>query len=153
MARNKGFRFKKAFEAAGGITAQLASPIGNIAKQEFEENFDRQGFMDNRLERWKEVQRRIPGTQSYKRATPSGRSAPILRGRGSGVLAKSIRVVRATSRLIRLSTIGKANNYAAYHNDGSGKIPKRQFMGNSKNLDRLIIKRIDREIMKALRMV
>jgi phage gpG-like protein len=153
MARNKGFRFKKAVQAAGGVTQKLALPIGNIAQKHFERNFDKQGFVDNSLSRWKEVQRRTPGTQAWKRSTPAARTNPILRGKGSGVLAKSIKVVKADRRMIRLSTIGKANTYANYHNEETGKIPQRKFMGDSKQLNKKIITRIGKEVDRVLRMV
>lgn len=153
MARNKGFRFEEALRAGSGIANKLAPVIGNIAQREFEENFERQGFMNDTLRRWKEVKRRTPGTKAFKYATPAGRMSPILRGKGSGVLAKSIRVMRADSTSIFLATTGKANNYAKYHNDGASNLPQRQFMGDSKRLTMLILKRIDKEVMKALSMV
>lgn len=86
---------------------------------------------------WKEVQRRIPGTKSWiypKKKDLARRTRPILVGKGT--------LRRAVNNSIRLVTTNRAYfrvdlPYAAVHNEGGGRIPKRQYMGQNRETDRL----------------
>lgn len=153
MARNKGYRFRRAFLANNNFSNILAKKIGNITKREFEANFDHQGFKDSSVKKWKEVQRRIPSTKAYKYGTKASRTNPILRGKGSGLLARSIKVIRADHLQIKIDVVGKASEYAYFHNKGTAKIPQRKFMGYSRSLNKKVIARIEREINEALKRV
>jgi|ERR1035437_1029146 phage gpG-like protein len=53
----------------------------------------------------------------------------------SGDLRRSIRIVGRTSRSI---TIGSNSTYGRYHNEGTSRMVKRQFMGDSAQLKRII---------------
>ena len=62
----------------------------------------------------------------------------------TGKLRSSIHVVRANSKGVKW---GAGVPYAVYHNDGTDKIPKRQFIGMDKQLASKI-KKVVQETMK-----
>lgn len=128
---------------------------GNMAVRHFKESFRNEGFTDQSLEKWTEVQRRIPGTLAYETATGAARTRGILRGKG--IMVNSIKVLQSSEYKVVIGVAGVP--YAPYHNDGAkwtqrkvfGKpmreakaveIPKRQFIGNSKVLEQNIDKRL-----------
>lgn len=144
-----------------------------MAVEHFEQNFEKGGFVNVGLEKWK----------PRKNDLDPGRA--ILVGKGSGRLSRSIRVVR-TGRLNVV--VGTEIEYAAIHNTGgvthpsitprmkswawgmykrtksarykaialspTGKrlnvtIPQRKFIGNSAQLNRKINQYFKREIKRA----
>lgn len=91
--------------------------------------------------KWKEVKRREKENQTAKDRKP--------------ILIQSGRLRRAVNESIRKTEwdeirLGIDVEYAKFHNEGTDKIPKRQFMGNSKELDAKMHKRIEREIKKVI---
>lgn len=142
--------FRNAELLAKKMSGKLAPVIGNIAQRHFQENFDKEGFVDDGLKKWPEVERRMPGTRAYRYGKLSSRTRPILRGSGTPILSNSIRVLRATSRRIEVGTTGTANKYAEVHNAGIGRMKKRQFVGNSRILNEKFEKRIKLEIDNVL---
>lgn len=101
----------------------------DIAQQKFEEAFAKQGWDGND---WEEVQRRIAGTQAYRRGTLSDRSRPILIGR-TGTLSQTvshpIRVFSRTWGQLRMPV-----PYAEYHNIGTDRIPQRTFVDQTDDI-------------------
>jgi hypothetical protein len=146
--QQKGFRFKAMILAAGGIVEKLSAPVGNIAQRHFETNFVKQGFVDSSTSKWKNVQRRIPGTKAYKYGTTSSRTRPILIGPGTPVLSRSIRYTVLGKGKIRVAVMGKATKYAGYINSGTSKMTKRQFIGRSRALDKQIVNRVQIELSR-----
>jgi phage gpG-like protein len=131
-------------EAEQGLSLALA----NIAKNEFLNNFRDQGFNG---QKWKEVQRRTAGTKAYRGNKDAGkRTRAILQGKGSGRLRKD--VANSVSSGIKNSelsyTLVVDNEYASYHNDGTSKIPKRQFVGMTENLNKKILNKINEKFSK-----
>jgi phage gpG-like protein len=141
-------RFEKNLKRARGIA-------GNSAVRHFRDSFRNEGFTDNGLEKWTEVQRRIPDTLAYETATGAARTRGILRK--TGRLSKSIKVIKSTQYTVVIGVEGVP--YAPYHNEGAKwtqrsifgrplkqpiqvEIPKRQFIGNSKKLESEITKRL-----------
>lgn len=118
----------------------LVHLIADKLQEYFTESFDKEGF--NNI-KWKEVQRRIPGTTAYKRASLAGRTNPILTK--SSRLRKSIKIIQATWSRIE---VGSVVPYAEYHNEGTAKLPKRQFIGETPELDNMIEKLIEKEMDK-----
>ncbi len=121
----------------------LPRQVGNVAKLHFLDSFRRMGFTDNSLQRWQKRRARRGSGFEPSNLTKSGRLKRDIRVKA----ATFARTVIGTSRVV----------YAAIHNFGLkglafGKIPfdmpKRQFIGDSKVMDRKIIKVIDREIRK-----
>lgn len=123
--------------------------IGNMALNFFRSSFENQGFTDNALMKWPEVQRRIPGTPEYKYPKKNagdrhGRGILIgLRTKGNGPhLRDSVNTsLKQTTWESILFTVPQP--YAAIHNYGltmknGDKMPQRQFMGNSVTLINMI---------------
>lgn len=65
----------------------------------------------------------------------------------SGRLRRSIRLTRVTKKSAR---IGSNVPCAQYHNEGAGRLPKRQFLGHSAELKRRVQRLIRRKIDEAL---
>ena len=61
----------------------------------------------------------------------------------TGKLRASIRVLRSSSRSVQW---GSRVRYAAYHNEGTGKLPMRKFVGVDKKLGRLIDKTVKKNL-------
>ena len=138
------FNFDKVINRLETMKSQLPTRLANQAQTHFVQTFDKQGF-DNKP--WKEVQRRIEGTKAYKYIKPqSWRTSPILVNTGKlwQKVAASIRDVSFS--MIRLVV---ALPYAKYLNEGTGKMVKRHFMGDSIDLRRKHKTKINEEIKKA----
>ena len=119
--------------------------VGNKVAKLVKKNFQTQSFFGKK---WKEVQRRIPGTKPYKAADynlggekhPSWRESPILTI--SGDLGRSIRYEVEKGTAIVYSDL----EYSSAHNDGtttagrnnSTTIPQRQFIGDHAEVDKAV---------------
>lgn len=113
--------------------------LGNKAKNFFVENFRKQGFDDNGVEKWQP--RKFSGLARQKK--DSGRAILVK----TGNLRRSIRVKSASMNKI---IIGSDLDYSAVHNYGTNKMPQRKFIGDSENLRKELTKTITKEIKKAL---
>jgi len=127
--------------------------IANIARRYFVGSWDRQGFDGVK---WKEVQRRIPGTKAYKypKTTQlSRRTNPILigtyKGRSGGRLRREANnsIREANWNEIRLG-ISDVTPYAKYINEGTPKMARRKYMGSSVELKRAMKAKIQSELKK-----
>ena len=119
--------------------------VGNAVTKLFKKNFQTESFFGKK---WKQVQRRIPGTKPYKAADykiggekhPSWRKSPILTI--SGDLGRSISYKVEKGTAIVYSDL----EYSSAHNDGtttagrnhSTTIPQRQFIGDHEEVDKVI---------------
>jgi len=115
----------------------------NIAVEKFKENFEQEGFFGKK---WKEVQRRTPGTKANKylsKKHPADTQRKILAGR-TGNLRNSINYRTEPGKAIVFSDTA----YGKYHNKGDGKIPKRQFIGENQQLTDHIGKELEKRINK-----
>jgi phage gpG-like protein len=131
-------------QAEKGLSLSLA----NIAKNSFLDNFKDQGFNGKK---WQEVQRRTAGTKAFAGNKDRGkRTRAILQGKGSGRLRRD--VANSVNNGVKNSelsyTLIVANPYASYHNDGTAKIPKRQFVGMTPKLNRQILSKINEKLSK-----
>lgn len=100
----------------------------------FKESFRNEGFTDETLEKWPDITERRK-EQKRKR---NGDLPPILTDTGD--LGNSI-TGREEGRDI---VVGSDLPYARRHNEGLAGMPKRQFMGPSKQLDRTIAAKLDK---------
>lgn len=139
MKQNK-FNLKKVEQ--GGRTAMERSIIliGNEAKNFFVNSFRKQGFEDRSVVKWKPRKK-----QDKKRA---GRAILV----DSGDLRRSIirEPVNKSQLQVKIST---DLPYAKIHNEGGmmkngGKMPKRQFIGDSYKLNELCKKIIISQLDK-----
>jgi phage gpG-like protein len=134
MAKQNKFNFKGIEKKARTTLENAMVEIGNSAKSFFVENFRKQGFDDKNVERWQ------PRKKADKRA---GRAILVK----TGDLRRSI--IRNPANRAALSVkISTDLVYAARHNNGLKGMPKRQFMGDSYNLNerikKIIVKRLDK---------
>ena len=109
--------------------------IGNEAKNFFVNSFRVQGFEDKSVDKWK------PRKKQTKRNI--GRAILVQ----SGDLRRSIirQPVNKANLSVKIST---DLVYAKVHNEGIGKMPKRQFIGNSyklnENCKKIVVSQLDK---------
>ena len=145
------FKFKITKRLFASQKRTLPVILGNVAKNFFLATFRKGGFTDVGFKRWKQRRKRIG----------RGRTSPTLKEAANltltGKLKRSIKVRPATFKLTRIFTNVV---YAAIHNFGlqglafgkaSFKMPEREFIGNSKVLERELERRIVREIDKVFK--
>jgi len=119
---------------------------GNIAVEKFKKNFEGEGFFGNK---WQEVQRRQPGTKAYKAVAnrhPADTQRKILTGR-TGNLRNSINYRTQPGVAIVYSD----TTYGKYHNEGTNKLPKREFVGDSPELERAVTEKLEKELSKIIK--
>jgi len=102
---------------------------GKIAVNFFKMNFSKQGFQNASLERWRPNKRQSSNQILVK----------------TGQLKNSIKLGR--TKLDNIEVISDTT-YGVYHNEGTDKIPKREFIGNSIELERILTKAIEKDINK-----
>jgi phage gpG-like protein len=121
---------------------QLHIDVAKVAIDHFTENFEKEGFVNSTLEPWQEVKRRMDPRVKGARATRK-----ILIGDDAN-LKKSINAEIKPGEI----TIYSDTHYGKAHNEGtdnagrghSTHIPKRQFIGDSKELDEKTITLIEK---------
>lgn len=145
------FKFKLTKRLFASQKKTLPIALGAIAKNFFKDAFIKGGFTDEGFKRWETRRKRIG----------RGRTSPTLKEAAnlikSGTLKRSIKVRPATFKFTRIFTNVV---YAAIHNFGLrglafGKheftMPEREFMGNSRTLERKLERRITQEIDKVFK--
>jgi phage gpG-like protein len=142
------FNFKRVQQNFKQAEKGLSLALANVAKNEFIDNFRQQGFNG---QKWQEVQRRIAGTKAFRGKKDLGkRTRAILQGKGSGRLRKD--VANSVSNGVKNSefsyTLIVNNEYASYHNDGTKRIPKRQFVGMTPKLNKKLLNKINEKFSK-----
>ena len=109
--------------------------------------------------KWKEVQRRTPGTKANTYAAkhhPAQTTRKILTG-DTGDLGRSIEIREAANGTVTIwtnpSTFGSKEPYGRVHNEGlrAGRgsgftMPRRQFMGEHPELNELIVKKLEEKL-------
>jgi len=138
----KKFNFEKKIKDFQKFERTVPKRVGNVAKNHFLESFDNEGFSDGSIKSdpWDERKSKTKRDQVAKR-----RQLLIQ----SGALKRSIKVAsNPTFRKIAVGAYGI--EYASRHNRGLSGMPKRQFVGKSKILDRKIRNLISKEIKKIL---
>ena len=109
----------------------LPTNVGHIAVTFFTLNFNLQGFQADTLRMWQ-------ARQSESRKS-IGRALLV----NTGKLKRSIQFSAGASSVLIYSDV----QYASYHNEGTARIPQRQFMGQSdalnKQIDQFITQQLD----------
>jgi len=130
------------------------------ALNHFKKSFVDEGFTDGSLQKWKKrttidkngrnITRyrsnrvgKAGGLNDYGRKT---KGRPVLTGFGSGgnKLRNSLKARIENGRV----TIYTYKKYAETHNEGDAAMPKREFMGPSRKLDKKIEKEIEKQLDK-----
>ena len=145
------FKFKLTKRLFASQKRTLPIVLGKIAKNFFLEAFRKGGFTDVGFKRWKQRRKRLG----------RGRTSPTLKEAATlvktGTLRRSIKVRPATFRRTRIFT---NLVYAAIHNFGLQglafgknpfKMPEREFIGNSRVLEKKLERRILKEVNKVFR--
>ena len=143
MATKNKFEFDKVFEKLQQMKPKLPQEIAAIAQSSFVKNFNDESFFGKK---WQQVQRRIEGTKAYKYPKTkklSRRVKPILVGTGKLKREVNSSIRQATFDEIKL---GVDLPYAGYINEGTEKMPQREFMGNSPILEKKIKDKIKKSI-------
>ena len=152
MAKSNKFNLKQAEQKARKAMEAAIVDVGNTAKVFFVQSFRKQGWDDKSVEKWKPRKKKTYKTKSGKTVDDTTRAILVK----EGDLRRSI--IRDPANRAALSIkIHTDLDYAKIHNDGlmgrawgrhTFKMPKRQFMGDSYNLNeqvkKVITKRLDK---------
>ena len=151
MSKSNKFNLKGAEQKARKALENAVVEIGNTAKNFFVENFRKQGFDDKSVQKWKPRKRTTYKTKSGKLVDDTTRAILVK----EGDLRRSI--IRVPNRAAMSVKIQTNLDYAKIHNEGlmgkafgkhPFKMPKRQFIGDSYNLNEkvkaVIVKRLDK---------
>jgi phage gpG-like protein len=150
MAKQNKFNLKDIDKKARKALENAMVEVGNTAKNFFVENFRKQGFDDKVVSKWKPRKRSTYRTKSGRVVNDTNRAILVK----TGDLRRSI--IRNPENRQALSVkISTDLIYAKVHNDGlragRGKgfiMPKRQFIGESYNLNEkikgVLVKRLDK---------
>lgn len=136
----KKFNFEKKIKDFQKFERTVPKRIGNIALNHFLESWDNEAFSDG-----------SKGSDPWakRKKDPKGKRRGILIGKGTGILKGSMKKQPgATFKKIAVGSYGI--EYASRHNRGLSGMPKRQFVGKSKILDRKIRNLISKEMKKIL---
>lgn len=121
----------------------MVNEMGVMAVNHFTKSFANQGFDDNGIKRWQPRKNEISGGIGMVRKRDKGSRAILVK---TGRLRKSLRKHRSGLFAV---TITSNVPYAAFNNDGIiGRLPKRQFVGYSSNLNKKIIARLDKRLQR-----
>ncbi|GAB1404533.1 MAG: phage virion morphogenesis protein [Lentimicrobiaceae bacterium] len=130
------------------ITKQLPKIIGKRAVSIFKINFQLEVFQDGGVEKWQVVKR-----HTNPRTIGTAKTRKILTGK-TGDLGRSLKYETGVASVTVYSDV----IYADVHNEGlragrgkGFKMPKRQFIGDSKEIDDMIEREIDQAINKILK--
>lgn len=127
------------------ISRTIPVKAGATARAHFRDNFRKGGFVDDSLKPWK------PSKRIGRAKGAAGQYKTLLSGRNR--LYNSINYRTAPAKTVVYTNVV----YAAVHNEGlrAGRgrgfnMPKRRFMGESKQLSRKITGMIEDELKKAI---
>lgn len=148
MKFNEAKKLMKVREQLKQELPKMTDIMLTTAVNHFSDNFKKQGFDNNGVEKWQPRKRKFYRTRSGKRVDDTTRG--ILIGKGSGRLSRSLRKRRLT---LLSGVITSPLIYARVHNEGlragrgaGFKMPKRQFVGYSESLNRKIKARLEGRI-------
>lgn len=106
----------------------------------FKQSFQDEGFTDETLIKWPDISEK----RKEQKRRKNGNLPPILTDTGD--LGRSITGEDVTDGVV----ISSDKVYAQRHNEGLNGMPKRQFMGPSKQLDKKILAKLDKGFGKLL---
>jgi hypothetical protein len=144
MAQHATFdaAFKAMYRRIASVQNTLPTVLANEGVNFFVGNFDKEGFVNVSIEKWKTPERKIPGTLAYK--YPKKKD---LGRRTRKTLVKTGKLKRQVNNSVVEKSIKRivwkvVSPYGKRHNDGLDGMPKRQFMGESKTLNAIFAKKI-----------
>jgi len=147
------------------MSGKLQRIIGAEGLRHFDKSWDKEGFADNGLDKWPARQWNKSKTKKkgglrkdYKRWKAKDKGRRLLMSHRTDTKGKHLRH-SITYRVVGTKVIFSTDKpYAKVHNEGgkAGRgigftMKKRQFMGPSRDLDRKIKKKLDKELDKIFR--
>jgi len=123
------FNFSKVLSNMQSIDISL--DLANTAKNDFINNFKQQSFNGTK---WK----------ARKNNKDSGRNLLVKSGRLRRDVSNSVSTGHKNSNLSYTLVVN--NNYAGYNNEGTGRMPKRQFVGMTPELNRKLLLKISQRL-------
>lgn len=129
---NEAQKIARQIESFERMNKEALAKIGDITKAFFIESFDKQGFTDEGFDGWE--------------PDKNGKTEKILVK--SGRLKGSIKVESITQDEVKVTSDVP---YARYVNEGTRRMPKREFMGHSAVLDEKVKKIIDNDVKQAFK--
>ena len=111
----------------------LSLDIANTAKMEFIQNFRNQSFNGKS---W----------QKRKSDKQAGRNLLVKTGRLRRDVSNSVTAGTKNSNLSYTLVVN--NPYAEYNNDGTSRMPQRQFVGMTPELNKKLLMKINQKVMK-----
>lgn len=153
------FLEKKAKEVKRYINRDAPRIVAKMARDHAKQSFQDEGYTDDSYQKWTEVKRR--GDDKMKRnkdGTVSKRQARDQKRKiltDTGDLQRSIQSEVVSSELVE---IGSDLIYAKAHNEGTDnagrnnnvKLPKRQFLGKSKQLEKEMTEKFQKDLTQIL---
>ena len=143
MSKSNKFNLKQSEQKARKALEAAIVDVGNTAKVFFVESFRKQGWDDKTVQKWKPRKKKTYRTRSGKVVDDTTRAILVK----TGDLRRSI-IRNPANRAALTIKISTDLVYAARHNNGLKNMPKRQFMGDSYNLNEkvkaVIVKRLDK---------
>ena len=155
------FNFDKILKELPNVRRDILVKLSNQAERSFLSNFETQSFDG---QPWDDVQRRDPNKPAYKYPKSKGlsrRTNPILTGSGYGLgkgvtsrggnLRKRVGLMSQTAQYIGNNQIKmtlQGADYGIYINEGTNKMVKRQFVGQTEKLTQKQKKTLNRIILK-----
>jgi len=143
MAKGKRWDMKRKLAEMRKFERVVPKQVGNIMLNDFFlKSFDDEAFSDGRRSSDPWAKRKY----KTKRDRVAGRRGLLYQ---SGSLVGSIRVGSATMKKIAVGSYGI--EYATFHNNGiANRLPKRQFIGESKMMNRKIRTLIKKKLKKII---
>lgn len=150
------FNFKRVIDNIVQVKREVPIVLMNTAQNYFLKAFKDQGYNG---QSWTEVQRRIPDTQEYRYPKTKGlarRTKPILIM--TGKLRREVSLLSSKARVsyskydfkVQMEIDSSVVPYADYLNKGTEKMVKRQFMGNTPELRRILRAKLKSYFDKAI---
>lgn len=137
---------KATIDVRRAIDNDLPKIIGNRAVKMYKQNFQTESFFG---QRWRDVKRRTNPPKRSKH--PSDARRNILTGR-TGDLGRSIKADTSRKGQVTIYSDAKSKGYyyGLAHNEGTSRIPRRQFLGPHPEIKRMVKDEIEKAIGKAL---
>lgn len=120
----------------------IPAKLGNEAVNHFKDSWRQQGFDDNHVVPWKPRKGQIRAF-SVSKKSDSGRAILVK----TGTLRRSFQMQAAFTKVV----VTNDTPYGIFHNEGTKKLPKRQFMGESVTLNQKFGLAIMRFMKKAFK--
>ena len=147
---------EKAAEIQQCVSRTMPVKAGRMAKEHFQENFLLGGFVDGGLQEWKPAKRLGEKDDEGNIITAPAKGA---KGKYKTLMSSRNNLYDSIEYAVSDAEVVIENDveYAAVHNEGlhagRGKgftMPKRQFIGESEELDEAINEMIEKELTKIL---